>query len=940
MHKGNHYIWYKQLLVSIIFLLLTLSSYSQIILLSSNQQTSNLLNSSLELAEVPPSWQQNKNIENIPFRPLKSWIDFHSDKDYIGKISLINHSSKADWVLEFPQVYTQIETYQVLDNALTFIGRTGTFLPPKQRTYAPILKPNLIKLNIPKNSKQTYFIHFSCQRIGGPLTFQLQLTEEETFRNQILNNKTNNWFYTGLTLMLLIISLVLFAYVKVWSYIFYSIYLLGIIIFTNYNAGVLADLIIPTFINEHPQFIYLSKLVIYPALAGYMSFIRNFLELDKVFPLWSKWFKLWTIAAIPLGLIELYLLLTSNFSFQSDVLNMLYASIFILSTFIFIIPLYKLRADRKALYILLGSIFMCIGLFITVLLRIQSVTFTFNYFKIGSILEFILFTIGLAFGQQKIIKEKQQAAFELERNQLVQQREKELQGFKTRFYDNITHEFRTPITVIRGLAQLDNWTDKDRRIIIKNADQLLEFVNQLLDLSKLESKEYILRLQQVDIIPLIKQWIYAYKPLADTKQQILSIETNLDHLYLDTDSQALEKIISNLVGNAIKYTPNEGSITIKMEQANDQLLIAIKDTGSGIPENLLSSIFDRYYQIDSQELYHGNGIGLSMVKELTELLEGTITVNSTKNYGTTFSLQFPIRKGHPISDSNKTIETKLKTSISLPDSKPIVATENDSLKPTLLIIEDNQDLIFYMDQLLSNQFHLEKALDGVSGLEKAKEIIPHIIICDVMMPKMDGFQVCAQLKTNPSTDHIPIIMLTAKSAQEDRIEGFRSGVDAFLNKSFFEAELMIHIQRLQNRQQRMQQWIEQLPKEDKRVEIAFLQEQVFLQENTFLQAINTYLEDHKYESFTIKELAFSCHLGERQFGRKLKFITGFNPSKYIRFYKSFKAKEILITNELQIKEIAYQVGFQNVAVFNKAFKEFYDTTPTDLREILKNSKES
>jgi signal transduction histidine kinase/DNA-binding NarL/FixJ family response regulator len=419
---------------------------------------------------------------------------------------------------------------------------------------------------------------------------------------------------------------------------------------------------------------------------------------------------------------------------------------------------------------------------------------------------YVIYTLLIATGILKLYR------FNLSRQlSLVETKKtKELDELKSKMYTNITHEFRTPLTVILGMTQnlkknlksTISVSDKNSLSMIqRNGESLLEMVNEMLDLAKIESNSMELNLMQTDVIPFVKYLSESFHSLAETKKIKLTIYSEVDSLEMDIDVNKMVSIISNLLSNAIKFTENTGKIVvhlnkIELEEA-EFLVIKVQDNGIGLAEEDIAHLFDRFYQVNSPSTkQEGTGIGLSLIREFVRLMNGTISVESTLGKGSTFTVQIPITNTSTKTEEAKiTIKPSIKASAAALKKEPLFK-ENTSGLPLVLIIEDNVDVAHYLKTCLKGKYQTVHAGDGIIGIEMAFEDIPDIIISDVMMPGKDGFEVCATLKTDERTDHIPIILLTAKVTTEDRLAGLSHGADAYLSKPFNPNELFTRLDQL------------------------------------------------------------------------------------------------------------------------------------------------
>jgi len=555
--------------------------------------------------------------------------------------------------------------------------------------------------------------------------------------------------------------------------------------------------------------------------------------------------------------------------------------------------------------------------------------------QIGFLLEMLFFSIGLSYRAYIFQKEKKQTnekyIQQLKENQLLELEKKdalkykELNELKSQIYTNITHEFRTPLTVILGLAEQLEKNPKYKleshlATINRNGHQLLNLVNQLLELNKLEEGSIEPKYIQANIIHYLKYIAESFQSFAMSKQRNLSFFSAVEEeVIMDYDPDKMLRILSNLIFNAIKFTPEFGKIqvTVQKDISNNALQIKIADTGQGIPEEALPFIFDRFYQVknNSTTSVEGTGIGLALVKELAELMDGNVSVKSIVGKGTTFELFFPIKNNAPIEVPNlKNISPQFN-----PSKSSSINELSDPLfddRPILLIVEDNDDVTDYLKSSLVAQYQFLLAPNGKIGLDKATEFIPDIIISDVMMPEMDGLTLCEKLKNDERTNHIPIILLTAKSSDDDRLQGLTKGADAYLPKPFNQDELSVILENLVQVRKNI------LEKNDLKLNKK--------PASPFLQKLNgiilSKLED---ADFDITRLCQAMELSRAQIHRKVKALTEHSTTKYIRIIKLREAKKLLETTSLNVSEVAYKIGYKNPSNFSTHFKAYFGFAPNE-----------
>lgn len=505
----------------------------------------------------------------------------------------------------------------------------------------------------------------------------------------------------------------------------------------------------------------------------------------------------------------------------------------------------------------------------------------------------------------------------------------ELDRLKTLFFTNISHEFRTPLTAILATTEQiktapDTWMDKGLPIIERNGHRLLDLVNQVMDLRKLESGKPIdIQLFQGDIIGFLRYLLEPFQPQLEHKQIQLGFRSESSELIIDFDPEKLTIIFSNLMSNAIKFTPASGQITVDIMQQETIIQLAVSDTGVGIPAPDLPYVFDRFFRAATLSDEGGSGIGLSLTKELVELLGGDISVDSQEGKGSTFVVHLPIsRQAERINIEQ--LEKATPTGDPVPE--PVAFLGPNDERPRLLIVEDNIDIAQYLRSCLENEFLVHIAWNGQEGIDVAIESVPDMIISDVMMPMKNGYELCETLKTNQHTSHIPIILLTAKSDEESRLEGLEKGADAYLAKPFNRKELNIRVRKLLELRKNLQARYSAIENHPSR------SEEVRNEEDAFLWRVRKAVEDNiDKEQFGIAELCRFIGTSRTQLHRKIKALTNASTSIYIRSIRMERAKKLLLETSLNVSQVSYEVGYEDPKYFATKFREYFGQRPSDLR---------
>ena len=560
---------------------------------------------------------------------------------------------------------------------------------------------------------------------------------------------------------------------------------------------------------------------------------------------------------------------------------------------------------------------------------------------------YVLLTGGAIWGYIRFYTNRLRQQQELVLNRREAQQLKDLDVLKTRFFSNITHEFRTPLTLI--ISPVDKMLQENRfdrpmlTTVQRNAGQLLRLINQLLDLSKLEGNHMPVSLMQGDVAEFVSQLVTQFQQSAAQKGVTLTctIETLPIHEVV-FDADKWEKILTNLLANALKFTPSGGQVTLHMgsvlagsELAGIQLELA--DSGIGIAPDVLPHIFDRFYQVDpsSTRSYGGTGIGLSLVKELVDLLGGTLSVTSQPAAGTTFRLTLPVQLAQtaehaPVSNGFAPFTSTVAPLAWLSAASAVVQQplNGNDARSCILVVEDNDELREFLVGELSATYQVIQAANGEEGWVLTQSELPDIVLTDVMMPGMDGYELTRCIKTNPATDHIAVVMLTAKSTQQSRLDGLQQGADDYLAKPFSVAELQLRLHNLVSHQQKLAEHYRQQFALPTAVSIE-LEAAKSTVTDPFLVRIYGLLDQHLDDTtIGVDWLADQLAMNRKTLYRKVQSLTQLSPADLIRQYRMRKAAEFLKAGH-NVAETADRVGFNTPSHFSLVFRETYQQTPTE-----------
>lgn len=552
--------------------------------------------------------------------------------------------------------------------------------------------------------------------------------------------------------------------------------------------------------------------------------------------------------------------------------------------------------------------------------------------------------------EQRDQLEEQRDKLEEQRDQLIQlsHQLEEATHAKLVFFTNISHDFRTPLTLVADpvehlLADHTLSGDQHRMLMLiqRNVNILLRLVNQILDFRKYENGKMEYTPVQIDVLSSFEGWNESFLAAARKKHIHFSFDNMPDTDYHTlADMEKLERIYFNLLSNAFKFTPENGKITVRLSSLTKEdtrwIRFTVANTGSMISAEHIRSIFDRFYKID---MHHaGSGIGLALVKAFVELHKGTISVESDEKQGTVFTVDLPVQTCETI-----LAEDSLKSSISAVPLNPaspgspassdlnetLAAEEEelekgyDSSNPSVLVIDDNADIRSYVRGLLHTDYTVIEAADGSEGIRKAMKYVPDLIISDVMMPGIDGIECCRRLKSELQTCHIPVILLTACSLDEQRIQGYDGGADSYISKPFSSQLLLARVRNLIDSHRRLKQFFgdgQTLAKED-----------VCDMDKDFVEKFKALIEAKMGDSnLNVEDLGKDMGLSRVQLYRKIKSLTNYSPNELLRIARLKKAASLLASSDMTVAEIGYEVGFSSPSYFTKCYREQFGESPTDL----------
>ena len=868
---------------------------------------------------------------------------------YWQRFRLVNNMKKEARI-SLPEVAASVSLYSKTDSGKWEFMKTGTDVPWSRRD--GLKQVPAFTLSIPPGQSVTFyrrvywnFVVAQPDSMAVYAAFTDKLVQQDYVNDDAyLMTGIQNAFLMGMVVLSIVINFYFFLVVREKEFLWFCIFGL---FFCMVSLSSLNDV----FLREYPGFLlylyFFSRSIIGFAL---IHFVRTFLKTSIRFPRWDKFLVLFSYVLVA-GLLSAFFItailrinLASVSHFTENLLNLLYGLAILITLLLYV------RNNDKAKRLLSFALLpvMCLN----ILTYTAAIINHLYYPRFGSpdvsgytspfnkaaffILILCYLWMMILFTWVLFLR------FSGVRKKLAEQ--SSLDHLKSRFFANISHEFRTPLTLIIGPIE-DLLEDKNTykfreqlKYIHRNSKRLLQLINQLLDLSRLDVGNYQVDTTREDLIPFVKQIVHSFSSMAQRKNILLETEV-APHLKNDLrnetsifyfDEDIFEKILYNLLSNAFKFTPDGGSITVSISRAEKDLLeLKVEDTGMGIPSEKLPYIFDRFYQADNshKKQYEGTGIGLALVKELVELHHGKITVESTLGSGTIFRCYFPFNKKR-LSPKNETKITANQNVIASVEEEKSVNEERGHVagQPKALVVEDQQDVRKYISGKLAENYTVIEAKNGREGFDIAKDQMPDIVISDVMMPETDGFELCKLLKTNDLTSHIPVILLTARAEDIDKLTGLETGADAYLIKPFNSKELLVRIHNLINLRNNLRK------KFSNKLIVKPNEITVTPQDSRFMHRLLDTVEKHiSDEKFSVEQLAGEFSMSPSQINRKLKAIINQSTAAFIRSVRMERAMELLKNNQATIAEVAYETGFTEPAYFSRVFKNYFGYPPSEIK---------
>ena len=897
---------------------------SQEIVLSEDQKIPKNITSSIEILKDSTGKLTLEQVAAMNFKKSpKDHIVFpYSDDVFWVRFSLKNtNATNKDWILVWTNpLVEQLDIYISDTTGQKFSHKRQKILTIEKEKKLIDQDPNFT-VDLSPNQRKNIYVKVTSKR-GHYMT--LRLHSEKTYYKSKLESFAGQSFFNGLVIFRLFLVLTLSLFII--NNFAFRLYSLHTVIKTFAFWGYL-NIAGPWFTDDPDvakkiDFLFYNSVTLGGGIFVYFTQVKG------------KFSKIHTIIAMSIIGLTIFESIIVFVDYQWYWLKLGVYSIIISAIYfsgLYLYSIVKKIAIEKyyAIPFILGMISYAL-LYIRLLGWIEyEPVYSIAYLLfLGEIFVFVIFLGGI------FRSAEQKLHFSIEQNSRL----KELDNLKTSFFANISHEFRTPLTLILSpLKDLRReFPERDIfRVMQQNAERLLALINQLLDLSKLEAGKMDMQLQRSDLAQFLNYLFASFESLGQNKKILFQYEQSQVSYIADFDQDKIEKVVTNLLSNAFKFTPPNGRVQVRVDYQKTQLLLKVQDFGIGIDPQRLPRIFDRFYQADSGDnrTYEGTGIGLALVKELVQVMKGSIHVESKVGEGSVFTVMLPML------EDTTTPQVQVTGSINMPKEQALLVEElpietliNEG-KEVLLIVEDNPELRAYIREIFAPHYYLLEASDGQEGLEKAIEELPDVVICDLMMPRLDGFGFCKAMKNNELTNHIPIVMLTAKATLTDRLEGLELGADDYLSKPFDREELQVRVRNLiKQRQILLQKYTKN--KASKLAEKSQMEEETALKnrinDEQFMQRCHEVLMQHLGESgFDVERFAETMNVSAVQLRRKLKASTGQGVIEYLRNFRLEKAAEMLANKTETVSEVAYKVGFESLSYFSKMFLEKFGKNPSE-----------
>lgn len=813
-----------------------------------------------------------------------------------------------------------------IDSLTTFLVSNGELLSTDRLFADPDLNNQLAISLGPSEHVTLYWRLVSTAPILEDLRCFLSLNRPESIlvNNRIYFSLTH--LYAGVMIGFLLVAFLLLGLFRERIFIFYALILLGFVFYCNGNIAYHSSLNLNKLFGDS---ISIQNLAILLIIAGFSGFLYDYLNVAS-FLLWVKVLfvaisSLAFVAALVCAILILYQPVTGVISNVTTFLWVLINLVIIIRQ---VVKKQKGATILLLFVLVLGSTAL-INTFYLAFFSVYGFPMQYSYFRVATAI-FSGLLLASLFSRVTSIR--------VENTRLADR-----SNFITRFFTNISHEFRTPLTLMLGPVEqlLERDQDPEERELLatvkRNAERQLGLVNQILELSRLEATQLLLNARPADVVPVLRRTVASYESVADQRGIDLAFRTELEELVLSVETDKLETICYNLLTNAFKFTPDGGTISLSLQRDQETAVLRVQDTGSGIKATALAHIFDRFYSDDQQQYTatEGSGVGLALTRELVKLHGGEITVSSTEGEGTTFRISLPYAPGLVAGAVDEApVKASEPNSLSAAEASALSPTQEvapgaaPAKAPLVVVVEDNPNLQNFLASTLSPAYRVRVASNGRAGLALIEELMPDLVISDVMMPEMDGFEMCQTLKNRLAISHIPVILLTARSASEDRLAGLDTGADDYLTKPFHRKELIARARNLiESRKLLRERFAAAITLKPEEVSSTAVDQE-------FLRAAMRAVEQHMdREDFKVDALARELAMSRTSLNQKFRALLDQSTNQFIQSVRLERAADLLLKQQdLPVGEVAAQTGFGSTSYFVRCFREKFGETPGSFRK--------
>lgn len=919
----------KTLFFSIVFVISLLKeSFSQEISLSSSQVLPTNITTSIEIFRDSSAKLSIEQITKQKFKKhQKDYFIFpYSDDTFWVRFTIKNTDTQnKNWLLIWNNpLVEQLDFYISDSTSKGFLHKQQKLITSERDKKLIDQDPKFAFQLSPHQTKKVYIKITSKRGHYGIL----YIHSKESFYNYRLEDYSKQSFTNGLIFFRLFLVLTLSAFII--KDVAFRLYSFHTVLKTLAYWGIM-NIMGPLF-TDNPDWAKRIDFLCYNSITlGSGLFILFTLAKNKL-PKWHSYL-IFSIIGFTIFIDTIVFFDYQWYWLKAGLYTIVGSTIYFITLYIYCIVKQISISKYYAIPFILGLIsYFLINVRLLGWIEYKPIFDLASLFFIAEIFVFVIF-LGRIF--RNVERNKLLAEQQLNFNLVQNNRLKELDNLKTTFFTNISHELRTPLTLLVGpLAELSQKFPNEWSVSVmqRNVARLQKLINQLLDLSKLEAGKLDVIIRQDDIVTFINQILASFESLAQSKQIIFQYNQSLKEKEAYFDADKIETIIINLLSNAFKFTPQNGRIVVNINYETDNVQINIRDFGIGISAEKLQFIYDRFYQVNAENNSHqnheGTGIGLALVKELVGVLKGRISVKSEVDKGTEFEINLPIDK---TTWKDKKVVTdpyhrKIDAELEVDTIQESSFAEENKEAPLLLIVEDNTDLRNFIKRIFIDKYQIVEAVNGQKGLEKAVELVPDIIITDLMMPILDGVGFCKELKSDVRTSHIPVIMLTAKATNEDRLKGLELGADDYLTKPFDANELKVRVKNLIKQRENLRVKYSQATIEIA-VEPSIKQPTM---DEQFLEKAKSIIDQHLGQSaFDVEAFADKMNMSSVQLRRKLKALTNETVTEFVRNYRLDIAAEMLQNKQGTVSEIAFRVGFESLPYFSKVFLEKFGKTASE-----------